>query len=63
MTCARCWNGRRARRVAGSATVVTEVPVDEVAVGDLVVVGPGEVVPVDGWSRLAGGAGRVGADR
>ncbi|MGY1782589.1 heavy metal translocating P-type ATPase [Geodermatophilus sp. SYSU D01036] len=37
---------RTARRRVGD--VVTEVPVDEVGVGDLVVVGPGEVVPVDG---------------
>jgi heavy metal translocating P-type ATPase len=37
---------RTARRRVGD--VVSEVPVDEVAVGDLVVVGPGEVLPVDG---------------
>ena len=37
---------RTARRRVGE--VVTEVPVDEVAVGDLVLVGPGEVLPVDG---------------
>ncbi|WP_156685742.1 heavy metal translocating P-type ATPase [Mycobacterium sp. Marseille-P9652] len=37
---------RFARRRAGSA--VTVVALDEVAVGDLLVVGPGEVVPVDG---------------
>lgn len=37
---------RTARRRVGD--VVTEVPVDEVAVDDLVLVGPGEVVPVDG---------------
>ncbi|GAA1006322.1 ATPase P [Streptomyces sp. F-3] len=37
---------RFARRRTG-ADVVT-VPLDEVAVGDLLVVGPGEVVPVDG---------------
>ena len=37
---------RTARRRTGDE--VTEVPVDEVAVGDLVVVGPGEVLPVDG---------------
>ncbi|MFQ1002386.1 heavy metal translocating P-type ATPase [Modestobacter sp. SSW1-42] len=37
---------RTARRRVGS--VVSEVPVDEVAVGDLVLVGPGEVLPVDG---------------
>ncbi|MCZ2849792.1 heavy metal translocating P-type ATPase [Modestobacter sp. VKM Ac-2978] len=37
---------RTARRRVGS--VVSEVPVDQVAVGDLVLVGPGEVLPVDG---------------
>ena len=37
---------RTARRRVGD--VVSEVPVDEVAVGDLVLVGPGEVLPVDG---------------
>ncbi len=37
---------RTARRRIG--TVVSEIPVDEVAVGDLVLVGPGEVLPVDG---------------
>ncbi len=37
---------RTARRRVGD--VVSEVAVDEVAVGDLVVVGPGEVLPVDG---------------
>ena len=42
---------RTARRRVGD--VVTEVPVDEVAVGDLVLVGPGEVLPVDGV--VAGG--------
>jgi len=35
-----------ARRRVGDA--VTVVPLDQVAVGDLLVVGPGEVVPVDG---------------
>jgi heavy metal translocating P-type ATPase len=43
---------RSARRRAGSA--VSVVPVNEVAVDDLLVVGPGEVVPVDG--RIAGAA-------
>ncbi|MEV5955372.1 heavy metal translocating P-type ATPase [Streptomyces sp. NPDC051987] len=37
---------RSARRRTG--TEVTTVPLAEVAVGDLLVVGPGEVVPVDG---------------
>jgi heavy metal translocating P-type ATPase len=37
---------RTARRRIGD--IVSEVPVDEVAVGDLVLVGPGEVLPVDG---------------
>ncbi|MCZ2857495.1 heavy metal translocating P-type ATPase [Blastococcus sp. VKM Ac-2987] len=37
---------RTARRRVGDT--VAEVPVDDVAVGDLVVVGPGEVLPVDG---------------
>ncbi|SFK97997.1 heavy metal-(Cd/Co/Hg/Pb/Zn)-translocating P-type ATPase [Geodermatophilus ruber] len=37
---------RTARRRAGN--VVSEVGVDEVDVGDLVLVGPGEVLPVDG---------------
>ena len=37
---------RSARRRIGDA--VTVVPLGEVAVGDLLVVGPGEVVPVDG---------------
>ncbi|WP_340561844.1 heavy metal translocating P-type ATPase [Streptomyces sp. GSL17-111] len=37
---------RSARRL--DATGVTTVPLDRVAVGDLLVVGPGEVVPVDG---------------
>jgi heavy metal translocating P-type ATPase len=37
---------RTARRRVGD--VVCEVPVAEVVVGDLVVVGPGEVLPVDG---------------
>ena len=37
---------RTARRRAGD--VVSRVPVDEVLVGDLVVVGPSEVLPVDG---------------
>lgn len=37
---------RTARRRVGD--VVSEVPVDEVVVGDLVVVGAGEVLPVDG---------------
>ena len=37
---------RTARRRVGD--VVSEVPVDEVVVGDLVLVGPGEVLPVDG---------------
>ena len=45
---------RFARRRVGSA--VSVVAVDEVAVDDLLVVGPGEVVPVDG--RIAG-AGAV----
>ncbi|WP_431781846.1 heavy metal translocating P-type ATPase [Streptomyces chumphonensis] len=37
---------RSARRLAAGG--VTTVPLDQVAVGDLLVVGPGEVVPVDG---------------
>ncbi len=37
---------RSARRRIGDA--ITVVPLDEVAAGDLLVVGPGEVVPVDG---------------
>ncbi|SOC46310.1 heavy metal-(Cd/Co/Hg/Pb/Zn)-translocating P-type ATPase [Blastococcus aggregatus] len=37
---------RSARRRVGD--VVTEVPVDDVVVGDVVLVGPGEVLPVDG---------------
>ncbi len=37
---------RTARRRVGN--LITEVPVDEVAVEDLVVVGPSEVLPVDG---------------
>jgi heavy metal translocating P-type ATPase len=37
---------RTARRRSG--TVVTEVPVDDVVIGDLVLVGSGEVLPVDG---------------
>ena len=45
---ASCWSGPRARRAGGVGDLVTEVAVDEVAVGDLVVVGPGEVLPVDG---------------
>ena len=40
--------GAAHRAQARSATSCREVPVDEVAVGDLVVVGPGEVLPVDG---------------
>ena len=43
---------RSARRRVGSA--VSVIPVNEVAVDDLLVVGPGEVVPVDG--RIAGAA-------
>ncbi|MFI0790149.1 heavy metal translocating P-type ATPase [Streptomyces lydicus] len=43
---------RSARRRTGAG--VTTVPVAEVAVGDLLVVGPGEVVPVDG--RVEGAA-------
>ena len=42
---------RTARRRIGDE--VTEVPVDDVAVGDVVVIGPGEVLPVDGV--VAGG--------
>ncbi|MEK8074083.1 heavy metal translocating P-type ATPase [Rhodococcoides navarretei] len=34
------------RRIAND---VQTVPIDEVGVGDAIVVGPGEVVPVDGW--------------
>ncbi|TDZ42162.1 heavy metal translocating P-type ATPase [Mycobacteroides franklinii] len=41
---------RSARRRTGSE--VTVIPLAEVAVGDLLVVGPGEIVPVDG--RIAG---------
>lgn len=41
---------RFARRRVGSA--ISVITLDEVAVGDLLVVGPGEVVPVDG--RIAG---------
>ena len=53
---------RAARRRVGD--LVTEVAVDEVAVGDLVVVGPGEVLPVDGLVAAGpSGAGRVGVDR
>jgi heavy metal translocating P-type ATPase len=37
---------RTARRRVGDEVI--EVPVDEVTVGDIVVVGPGEVLPVDG---------------
>jgi heavy metal translocating P-type ATPase len=37
---------RTARRRVGTA--VSEVPLDEVRTGDLLMVGPGEVVPVDG---------------
>ncbi|MEW2221097.1 heavy metal translocating P-type ATPase [Streptomyces sp. NPDC006990] len=37
---------RSARRRTGDD--VTKVPLDEIAVGDVLVVGPGEVVPVDG---------------
>jgi cation transport ATPase len=37
---------RTARRRVG--TVVSEVPLEEVHIGDLLMVGPGEVVPVDG---------------
>lgn len=43
---------RSARRLTD--TGVATVPLGEVAVGDLLVVGPGEVVPVDG--RVEGGA-------
>ncbi|HEY6798226.1 MAG TPA: heavy metal translocating P-type ATPase, partial [Kineosporiaceae bacterium] len=43
---------RTARRRSGDAVV--EVPVEQVARGDLLLVGPGEVVPVDG--RLVTGA-------
>ena len=37
---------RTARRRVG--TEVSEIPLDEVRIGDLLMVGPGEVVPVDG---------------
>ena len=53
---------RFARRRVGSA--VSVIALDEVAVDDLLVVGPGEVVPVDGRiCQCGGGAGRVGPDR
>ncbi|MFF9481870.1 heavy metal translocating P-type ATPase [Streptomyces sp. NPDC014733] len=42
---------RSARRRTGAG--VTTVPLAEVAVGDLLVVGPGEVVPVDGRAESA----------
>ncbi|MDT7839944.1 heavy metal translocating P-type ATPase [Streptomyces justiciae] len=46
---------RTARRRTG--TEVRKVPLAEVAVGDLLVVGPGEVVPVDG--RVVGAAAEL----
>ena len=56
----------RAPRIAHRAArrTVVEVAVDEVAVGDVVVVRAGEVVPVDGLVvARRGGRRRVGADR
>ena len=47
-TCGHCSSTRLVSRGAESVTQVNVVPLGEVAVGDLLVVGPGEVVPVDG---------------
>jgi heavy metal translocating P-type ATPase len=43
---------RTARRLVEGG--VTEIPVDEVVVGDFLLVGTGEIVPVDGRLRCAG---------
>jgi len=51
---------RTARRDTAAGPV--EVPVAEVVVGDQLVVGSGEIVPVDGRLLGPGGAGRVGVD-
>ena len=39
---------QRAHRLSGNAGVTQDVPVDEVMIGDLLLVKPSEVVPVDG---------------
>ena len=46
MTCGHCWSVRRVSR--GDAPASNVIPLAEVAVDDLLVVGPGEMVPVDG---------------
>ncbi len=52
---------RTARRRVGGAVV--EVPVDEVVIGDRLLVGTGEIVPVDGRLLSAAVLGRVRAHR
>ena len=52
---------RVAHRVEGAT--LTSPPLEEVVAGDLLLVRPGEIVPVDGAARARGRrAGRVGAD-